>query len=203
MLEELEKSGGNEVWTPMNSETQLVDVSQAGGVELARSVPQMRSATRMALAGVLAAGSLSVPHVARVLVDGLTAASRLQLCCSSPPFSYSPWMFGSCMISGATAWQTLPPSGYQCIHTCLIATDCFVIPAVAIIWGNLWLVRMTSTRDLLFNTAVVSWTVRINRQIAALVSREKKQKRARLKRNWYHYMLLGRKDRGPSPVHSS
>ena len=137
------------------------------------------------------------------LLDGLTAASRLQLCCSSPPFSYSPWMFGSCMISGATAWQTLPPSGYQCIHTCLIATDCFVIPAVAIIWGNLWLVRMTSTRDLLFNTAVVSWTVRINRQIAALVSREKKQKRARLKRNWYHYMLLGRKDRGPSPVHSS
>jgi len=155
------------VWTPMNSETQLVDVSQAGGVELARSVPQMRSATRMALAGVLAAGSLSVPHVARVLLDGLTAASRLQLCCSSPPFSYSPWMFGSCMISGATAWQTLPPSGYQC---------CFVIPAVAIIWGNLWLVRMTSTRDLLFNTAVVSWTVRINRQIAALVSREKNKK---------------------------
>ena len=33
--------------------------------------------------------------------------------------------------------------------------------------------------------------------------REKKQKRARLKRNRYHYMLLGRKDRGPSPVHSS
>ena len=29
---------------------------------------------------------------------------------------------------------------------------------------------------------------------------ENKQKRARLKRNRYHYMLLGRKDRGPSPV---
>ena len=33
--------------------------------------------------------------------------------------------------------------------------------------------------------------------------KEKKQKRVRLKRNRYHYMLLGRKDRGPSPVHSS
>ena len=29
--------------------------------------------------------------------------------------------------------------------------------------------------------------------------REKKQKRTRLTRNRYHYMLLGRKDRGPSP----
>ena len=61
---------------------------------------------------------------------------------------------------------------------------------------------MASTHALAQATMKVFET-RAPRRGIGEAEREKKQKRARLKRNWYHYMLLGRKDRGPSPVHSS
>ena len=61
---------------------------------------------------------------------------------------------------------------------------------------------MASTHALAQATMKVFETSAPRRGIGE-AEREKKQKRARLKRNRYHYMLLGRKDRGPSPVHSS
>ena len=61
---------------------------------------------------------------------------------------------------------------------------------------------MASTHALAQATMKVFET-RAPRRGIGEAEREKKQKRARLKRNRYHYMLLGRKDRGPSPVHRS
>ena len=62
---------------------------------------------------------------------------------------------------------------------------------------------MASTHALAQATMKVFETRAPRRGIGEAEREREKTKRARLKRNRYHYMLLGRKDRGPSPVHSS
>jgi len=76
----------------------------------------------------------------------------------------------SIMISGSKMWHTAAPEGYQDIHRILVALDSFIIPAVCIVAGTLYLCTASGIVDLVFSSTALQFVVSFNARFAGLLS---------------------------------
>lgn len=76
----------------------------------------------------------------------------------------------SIMISGSKMWHTAAPEGYQDIHHILVALDSFIIPAVCIVAGTLYLCTASGIMSLVFSSTALQFVVSFNARFAGLLS---------------------------------
>mmetsp|Transcript_70369 Transcript_70369/g.139566 ORF Transcript_70369/g.139566 Transcript_70369/m.139566 type:complete len:717 (+) Transcript_70369:98-2248(+) len=76
----------------------------------------------------------------------------------------------SIMISGSKMWHTAAPEGYEDIHRILVALDSFIIPAVCIIAGTLYLCTANGIMSLVFSSTALHFVVSFNARFAGLLS---------------------------------
>lgn len=74
------------------------------------------------------------------------------------------------MISGAKALRTTAPEGYEKIHRILVILDKFIMPAVCIIAGTLFLCTSTGINSLIFRSTSMSFVLNFNERFASLLS---------------------------------